>query len=117
MAWAKNGTPDTLSSSADVVSIADLTGKIFNVFLNHSLTDGGVIDNRATFNNSTGSEYARRRSENGAADFTAVSQTVMNLGAGGGAADKFVMTYVVVISGVVSSKVALKKWSPFPKKY
>lgn len=75
MAWAKNGTPSTLSGTADVITISDLTAKIFNQFLCHIIYTGsapGLADE--TFNNNTNSVYAYRRSANGASDNTFISQ-------------------------------------------
>jgi hypothetical protein len=98
MAWAKNGTPSTLGSAGDVMTISDLTASKFNQFMCHVI-GSGAMSLGGTFNNSTGSEYARRREENGDADYTEVSQTVMSLGLGGGGIDKLCITYAVKISG------------------
>jgi len=74
MAWAKNGTPSTLGAAADIITIADTTSKIFNVFLNHVI-GSTTVDIDQGFNNNTGTVYAVRKSANGGADATAVSDT------------------------------------------
>jgi hypothetical protein len=78
MAWAKNGTPDTLGSAADQLNITDLTENKFIFILQHTLaavgntfgkfnTGSGSID--------TGSNYATRRSPDGGSEITAINQT------------------------------------------
>lgn len=81
MAWAKNGTPDTLTSAGDALTISDLTATKFNVILNHGYDDGGAsgITYAATIDNITTSTYAERTSENGAADTTSTSRTNISL--------------------------------------
>ena len=64
MAWQKNGTPDTLGSSGDVMTISDLTSLKFNQFLSHHIFVT-AITNDWTFNNNQNSVYARRGSLNG----------------------------------------------------
>jgi hypothetical protein len=42
MAWAKNGTPDTISgAAAALVRISDLTATKFNQFMSHELSISG----------------------------------------------------------------------------
>ena len=77
MAWAKNGTPHTLTTAGDTLTISDLTAKKFNQFLMNGWGDApGVYNtgNNITFNNNINSVYAVRYSLNGAADATVVSQ-------------------------------------------
>ena len=79
MAWAKNGTPDTLGSAADQLNITDLTENKFIFILQHTLaavgntfgkfnTGSGSID--------TGSNYTTRRRPDGTGEITAINQTV-----------------------------------------
>ena len=42
MAWAKNGTPNTLTGGADDCDITDLTANKFNIILVHKLQTGGT---------------------------------------------------------------------------
>ena len=74
MTWAKNGTPDTLTSSSDTVTISDLTATKFNVFLSHRITSG-ESNQQYRLNNDSGSNYTVRQSFNGGADGTATSGT------------------------------------------
>ena len=73
MAWAKNGTPDTLSSAGDDLDITDLTANKFQQLLTHTISTGGNIVSRLTFDNITTTSYARRASVNGGADATGTS--------------------------------------------
>jgi len=99
MAWQKNGTPDTLGSSGDVLSISDLTALTFNTFLIHELATGGNIDNvKWTFNNNTNSVYAYRHSKNDAADVTSTSAANILFNIGDGAWDRHFIGYVASIS-------------------
>ena len=80
MAWSKNGTPDTLTTSGDTLTISDLTSTKFNVVLTY-LTASGQIQTGYRFGKTTidtGSNYARRRSYQGTADSTSVSQSALN---------------------------------------
>jgi hypothetical protein len=51
MAWSKNGTPNTLSSSDTDCDVTDLVAGRFLVYLKHRITSG-LSNNRMTFNNS-----------------------------------------------------------------
>ena len=73
MAWAKNGTPDTLTSASDELSIADLTEYNFNMLMSHEIYSG-VAQGDLNFNNDkAGSDYTTRSSKNGASDSTETS--------------------------------------------
>ena len=98
MAWAKNGTPDTLSSSGDTISISDLIAKTFNQIMWHALDTGGSIRSAIEFNNDTSSVYATRRSSNGAADVTGTSQANL-IAAQDETSEHFGIAYIVSISG------------------
>lgn len=78
MAWAKNGTPDTLTATGDDVTISDLTSVTFNFFIWNVLPTGtGNHDVMRVGNDSidSSSTYATRYSGNGGTDATFVSQT------------------------------------------
>jgi len=98
MAWAKNGTPDTLGSELDTMTISDLTAKKINQYMYHGLYTG-TPDWLLRFNNDSGSLYARRRSSNGGTDSTAVSQTEIDTVVGAFGSDIFHIGYNVWISG------------------
>ena len=72
MAWARNGTPNTLGSADSTLSITDLTAKKFNFSLMHSIhsTSPNIY---MRYNNDSGSDYAYRVSGNGATDSTSTS--------------------------------------------
>jgi len=72
MAWIKNGTPNTLTTTGDVMTISDLTAKIFNLLLCHTL-NSGLIETFLRFDNDSGTNYARRVSVDGGTDTTDVS--------------------------------------------
>lgn len=74
MAWAKNGST-TLSSAGDTITVSSLTANKTNLFLFHALESSSLTTNHnLTFNNNSGSVYARRISSNGNADTTSVSR-------------------------------------------
>ncbi len=78
MTWQKNGTPDTLAGSGDVLEISDLTPLKFNVFLSHNIAASAVPQAFLRFGNTSvdaGTNYAFRLSRNGASDTTAPSAT------------------------------------------
>ena len=98
MAWAKNGTPNTLSGTADDCDITDLTAYKFNVFLFHKMQDTSNTAMGLTFNNNSNSVYARRGSSNGGTDFTSTSGANWNM-QGVTTDDEFFIAYVCSISG------------------
>ena len=94
MAWGMNGTPDTLSGTADVITISDLTAKKFNVFLHHQLATTAT-NNRVTYDNNSNTDYAWRQSVNGS-EATATSQNYTNWNNGlGGSDDRLSIVHVV----------------------
>jgi hypothetical protein len=98
MAWARNGTPDTLSGTADVMTISDLSAYKFNLFLVHKIPSG-ISQLNTTFNNNSNTVYASRHSENGATDVTETSKPdIYNLTTNGNY-DNFGILYVSSISG------------------
>ena len=96
MVWAKNGTPDTLTSTGDTMTISDLTEKKFGLILCHVISSG-TTNSQMTFNNDTTNEYANRQSDDGAADGTQTSTTGLTDN-GSPAADFFSVNYLCDIS-------------------
>ena len=96
MAWAKNGTPDTLGSSGDVLTISDLTAMKFNMLMEYDIKVTNSIRTIITTDNNTATDYAKRQSVNGAADATSTSQTGIS-GFNGSGNDQFSITYFVNI--------------------
>jgi len=70
MVWEKNGTPDTLTGTADEITISDLTSQKSNAFLCHALPSGNIAVKMRFDGDTSGSVYADRRSVNGATDVT-----------------------------------------------
>ena len=98
MAWAKNGTPDTLSSADHTLTISDLTAKKFNFFMAHFIADTDSLNPRAYFNADQTSVYATRYNPNGTGDGTASGSSMFGYPTGG-AYDGFRIFYVCSISG------------------
>ncbi len=97
MAWAKNGTPNTLTGTGSP-QITDLSGLIFNQFLINGLAPSSTAAQDITFSGNTNSVYARRASLNGAADSTGVSEASVGIGIGV-SNNHFFMAYVCAIVG------------------
>ena len=97
MAWARNGTPDTLGSAGDTLQITDLTAKKINVILHHLLANASGIVPDLTTDNNTNTDYASRESVDGATDTTSTNDTSIDLG--NGSHDTFQVTYGINISG------------------
>ena len=100
MAWAKNGTPSTLTGTADTLTISDLTAKTFNVFLCHTLPSG-TVNNAFRIGNGTvdsGSNYAFRYNDLGAGDYAATSQTEMVIAQDASSDTRFIVFYMVNIA-------------------
>ena len=92
MAWQKNGTPNTLTSTTDTIDITDLGGFTFNQFLDHNIQTTGVIDAHLRYNADTGSNYAYRRKINSGTE-DVITSTTTNSGASGTAGDNFLVVY------------------------
>ena len=102
MAWSKNGTPNTLTGTANTITISDLTPRKFNMFLQHKLNSGSITNDLRLGNAGidSGSNYSDRKSQNGAADGINTSVSYI-LGAGGGGTDAeegFLVGYIINIS-------------------
>jgi len=80
MAWAKNGTPDTLSGTSDTITISDQTSTKFNQFLMHTIESGRTTMLFRVGNGSldSGSNYAYRHCANGGSESlgTSVAQLI-----------------------------------------
>ncbi len=99
MAWAINGTPDTLGGTADVLTISDLDAKLLNVFLLHTISAANIIANLTT-NSIVNTDYAQRNSTNGTGDQLGIDQTALLMASGLiQASDKFYMIYFINIDG------------------
>ncbi len=102
MAWAKNGTPDTLTSAGDTLEISDLGTQRFIQLLNHKLVDNNLpqINFRVgTGSADTGSNYAYRRNRHGTegtGGSTAFVQTEALVGIG---TPSMNITYICNIDG------------------
>jgi len=106
MAWAKNGTPVTLTSSGANMNVSDLSGLKFNEILSHTKRATGTTYTTIYLNNDNSSgNYARGQSENGGGRGTATSQNTVIYDMGGDDADKFEFTYIFGISS--SEKLAI----------
>jgi hypothetical protein len=96
MAWAKAGST-TLGSSGSDVTVSSLPDNKFYMVLSNLFDTGGAIDGGWRFNGDTGSNYAARRSYNGAADSTLTSGSWAQEGVGL-ASENFWVSYIVNIS-------------------
>jgi len=77
MTWARNGTPDTLTSAGDELLISDLTSKIFNNLLTHVIFVTTFAQPGLQLGNGSidvGTNYAARFSYDGATDTTVTTQ-------------------------------------------
>lgn len=99
LAWSKNGTPDTLGSSGDVLTISDLTASKFNVFLAHIPASGNMAPD-LTYNNNSNTVYASRKSTNGLVESTQTSKAFheFNTSLGLWSSSEFYMNYTCSIS-------------------
>lgn len=91
MPWEKNGTPNTLASAGDILTVDDLTAENTSLLLCHAL-NSGTISTNITFDNDTGSNYAIRVNFDGEEAFVANQS---NIATGGDAADGFHVYYTV----------------------
>ena len=96
MAWAKEGS-DTLESANSALEVTSNDLK-FNVILSHHFADSGSMQQLLRFNDSSATDYAYRRSENGGGDTTGTNATFIG-GFHPQSPDGFVVCYVSNISG------------------
>lgn len=93
-AWARNGTPDTLTSASTTLAITDLTAYKFNVFIMHCFPNGSeAIEPRFSLTNNSGTGHANRGSKNGAADTTVTSNNNWVTNVTDAADDNFNISY------------------------
>ena len=72
--WQRLGST-TLASAADTITVDSLTAKKNLMIQAKVITTGGAVSQRLTFNNDTGSNYAQRRSGDGASDSPGTSKS------------------------------------------
>ncbi len=100
MAWAKNGTPHTLTGTSIVLEVTDLTETKFNTFLTHTISSASAVVPQLRIDGSASTNYAQRHSNNGGADGTIVSQTkVQHTYTAGASWTLFNICYGVNITG------------------
>jgi hypothetical protein len=100
MAWAKNGTPDTLTSASTTLTISDLSALKFNVFMMHSLPNGSeTTEPRFSLTNGSGTGHASRQSRDGGADSTTTSVSSWVTSITDAADDNFSIGYLCNIDG------------------
>jgi len=101
MAWAKDGTPQTLTSSNSNLTITDLTPFKFMTYLSHIVGTGSSFIQRTQLGYGsidTGSNYAIRWSHNGASDTTVGSQVDIPYGHEGESNSAFMINYSINIA-------------------
>ena len=100
MAWAKNGTPDTLGSAGDTLTISNLTEQKFYSILSHAIDNGtNGLNMFYRIDNDSGSVYAQRDSIDGGADTARTSRSSLNDDATSGSQDRLSIMYCSNISG------------------
>ena len=72
MAWIKNGTPNTLTSTSSSLDITDLTANKFGIQLVHAFHTASLF-HYGRLDGNSGSNYSLRSSALGASDTTAVN--------------------------------------------
>ena len=98
MAWAKNGTPNTLTGAADDIDIVDLTAYNFNMVLVHTIATGGNTRVNYTLDNNDNTDYAWRLAVNGATDGVETNRVSWDANAATSADDLFEVMYIVNIA-------------------
>ena len=100
MAWAKNGTPDTLSGTSDTIEITDLTSKLFNQTITHLIASGAISQSLRLGSTSldSGTNYADRLSDNGGSDVTGTTQSSIRAGGNITDIDSFIVYYFINIA-------------------
>jgi len=97
MAWLRLST-NTLSSTNTNISTGAITAKKFLFGISNLINQAGIASAvREQMNNDTSSNYAVRRSINGAVDSTATSATEIDCGVGV-ALDRLVICYTINIA-------------------
>ena len=105
LGWAKNGTPNTLTSSSATLAVTDLTATKFNTMLTHTIVTGGNVNTQFTLDGDTSTSYADRRSKDGAADNVQTSVAFWYGSYTDTPNDEFVVCYLINISGEEKLKI------------
>jgi hypothetical protein len=87
----------TLTGAGDTISVTNIPARKYLHIIVSALATGGTIGVSLRFNNDSGTNYARRISDEGGADATGVSQTGLNIGTTG-AWNKLSVTDVINIA-------------------
>ena len=95
--WVELGRT-TLGSAGDDITISSLSDKRYYMILGYTLPSG-VNRHSLRFNSDTGSNYAWRKSYNGGADATEVSNSKANIQDDETATNEFSVTYLANIAG------------------
>jgi len=98
MAWAKNGTPATLTVAGDTITISDLTAKKFNFLLHYEIGSGTIFP-QLQLNNDSALNYANRRNANGGSDALLPNRNGIFEGGAASATSNLSVTYLLSISG------------------
>ena len=94
MAWGKAGST-TLTGAGNTLTTTGMTASKTNQFLAHEIASGSIRP-ELNFNTDTGSNYARRTSNNGGTDFTIASDNDIKL-TDTGSIDDFQVGYFINI--------------------
>lgn len=102
MAWAKNGTGETLSGNADTVTVTGQISKIFNQILSQSFGSGGTVQWKTRLGKTTidtNNNYTTRYCTNGVTELTEIEQAqIYMLNSGAGVAAFMHIGYAINIS-------------------
>ena len=97
IAWAKNGTPHTLSGSADIIEITDMSSLEFNVLMVHGLNSGSIYAH-LRLNNDSGTNYSWRSSSGGGPEATGTTKTRVENIFSNASQDNLAIIYIINIS-------------------
>ena len=90
--WVELGRT-TLGSAGDAITVSSLADKRYYMVLG-DLRASGTIDPHMRLNSDTGSNYSYRYSDNGGADGTGTSSSIMLHGAGNSTTPQFAVSYL-----------------------
>ncbi len=97
MAWAKNGTPDTLTEAVTNLDITDLTALKFNVILKHDFRSGTNYASGIRIDNISTTTYSWRNALNGI-EMTAMNNFAIPFSAVEAGDDNFSIGYMMNIA-------------------